>query len=93
MLLKNKWRWLGLPLLALPFLIGAPQAEGPSFAHYAADAAAQMEMLKSRFVVATAIASAGQWIVLGLLSGVAVSRWIRPLLVPAFERPTVATVE
>ena len=93
MLLKSKWRWLGPPLLALPFLIGAPQAEGPSFAHYAADVASQMDILKSRFVAATAIASAAQWIVLGLLSGVVVSRWLRPLLVPAFERPGIPAIE
>ena len=79
-LAQGKWRWLGLPLLVLPFLVGAPHADGPAFARFPADAAAQMELLKSRFVVATAIASAVHWLVIGAVSGVVVARWLRPML-------------
>jgi cobalt transporter subunit CbtA len=77
---KGHWRWLGLPLLLLPFVIGAPHADGPAFADFPAEAAAQMQLLKSQFVVATAVASALQWLVLGAVSGVVVARWLRPLL-------------
>jgi cobalt transporter subunit CbtA len=80
-LVQSKLRGFGLFLLALPFLLGAPHAEGPAFAAFSADAAAQMEVLKSHFVVATAIASVVQWLVLGAVSGAVVARWLRPLLV------------
>ena len=39
-----------------------------------------MGLLKSRFLAATAIASAVQWLVLGAVSGVVVARWLRPML-------------
>jgi len=81
-LVRAKWRWLGVPLLVLPFLVGVPQSEGPAFARFSDDAAAQMELLKYRFVVATSIASAVHWLVLGAVSGIVVARWIRPILAP-----------
>jgi cobalt transporter subunit CbtA len=77
---KGKWRLLALPLLMLPFVAGAPHLEGSPFGNFPAEAAAQMQVLKSRFVVATAIASAVQWLVLGGVSGVLVARWLRPLM-------------
>ncbi|MBE0546094.1 MAG: CbtA family protein [Rubrivivax sp.] len=94
-LVPGKIRWLGLPLLALPFIVGAPDFGGPAFASYPAEAAAQMELLRSRFIVATFIASAVQWLVLGALCGIVVERWLRPLLalppaadaLPAVMRP------
>jgi cobalt transporter subunit CbtA len=77
---KGKWRLLALPLFMLPFVAGAPHVEGSPFGNFPADATAKMLVLKSRFVVATAIASAVQWLVLGGVSGVIVARWLRPLM-------------
>jgi len=71
-------RWLGLAVLALPFVIGAPHLDGGAFAGYGAEAGLQMEVLAGRFFVATSIASAIQWLALGGLSGWAVARWVRP---------------
>ena len=84
--IKAHWRWLGVPLLVLPFVIGAPHADGPAFAQFAADAAAQMEQLKSQFVVATAVASAVQWLAIGAVAGIVVPRWLRPLLADTGNR-------
>ena len=83
---KGHSRWLAASLLALPFVFGAPHADGPAFAQFSADAAAQMEQLKSRFVVATAIASAVQWLAIGALAGVVIPRWLRPLLADSGDR-------
>ena len=82
-LVRSWWRVLGLALLPLPFIIGAPHAEGAPFAEFAADAAAQMAALKAQFLVATAVASGVHWLALGALSGGAVQRWLRPLLAPS----------
>ena len=81
-LVRAKWRVLGLGLLVLPFAIGAPQHAGSPFAGMEADVALQMQQLVSRFVVATAVASALQWLLLGTLSALAVARWLSPLLNP-----------
>lgn len=79
-LVKAKWRVLGLGLLVLPFAIGAPQHAGSPFAGMAADVALQMQQLHAQFVVASAVASALQWLLLGTLSALAVARWLNPLL-------------
>ncbi|NMM05229.1 CbtA family protein [Polaromonas sp.] len=81
-LVRAKWRVLGLGLLVLPFAIGAPLHTGSPFAGMEADVALQMQQLASRFVVATAVASALQWLLLGVLSALAVARWLSPLLNP-----------
>lgn len=81
-LVKTHWRWLGLALLALPFAIGAPEHAGSAFAGMDAEAALQMQQLAARFVMATAVASALQWLLLGTLSALAVARWLSPLLNP-----------
>lgn len=81
-LVRAKWRVLGLGLLVLPFAVGAPQHAGSPFAGMEADVALQMQQLVARFVVATAVASALQWLVLGVLSALAVARWLSPLLNP-----------
>jgi cobalt transporter subunit CbtA len=81
-LVKAHWRWLGLALLALPFAIGAPEHAGSAFAGMDAEVALQMQQLATRFVVATALASALQWLLLGTLSALAVARWLSPLLNP-----------
>ena len=79
-LVRAKWRVLGLGLLVLPFAVGAPQHQGSPFAGLGAEAAAQMELLAGRFAVATTLASALQWLLLGTLCALAVARWLSPLL-------------
>ena len=81
-LVKANWRVLGLGLLVLPFAIGAPQHAGSPFAGMEADVALQMQQLHAQFVVASAVASALQWLLLGTLSALAVARWLSPLLNP-----------
>jgi cobalt transporter subunit CbtA len=73
-------RWLGLALLALPFAIGAPQVSGSLYPGQPADAAAQLQALNDRFVLATALATALYWLVLGTVAGMVTARWLRPLL-------------
>jgi cobalt transporter subunit CbtA len=48
---KGYWRWLAIPLLALPFMVGAPHIDGPLFAHHAIESAVQLEQLKLRFIL------------------------------------------
>jgi len=75
---KSPWRWAALLLLALPFVIGAPQPDTAPFAGHAPAAAAELEQLAQRFVGATAIANAVLWIVLGLGSAWAINRIVSP---------------
>lgn len=79
-LVKAPWRVLGLGLLALPFALGAPQNAGSPFAGMSAEVTLQMQHLHSQFVLASALASALQWLMLGTLSALAVARWLSPLL-------------
>jgi cobalt transporter subunit CbtA len=80
-LVRSRWRWLGLAIPALPFMICAPALAGARFAAFDAASAAQITELKSRFLIATTIASAVQWLALGMLSGAIVPRWLRPMLI------------
>lgn len=82
-LVRAKWRVLGLALLVLPYAVGAPHHEGSAFAGMGAEAMAQMQVLASQFVVATSIASAVQWLLLGTLCAVAAARWLAPVIHPA----------
>lgn len=86
---KGYRRWLGVPLLALPFVIGAPHAQDPAFGQFAAEAAAQLTQLKAQFIVATALASAVQWLAIGAFAGLVIPRWLRPLLADTGARPTL----
>jgi cobalt transporter subunit CbtA len=88
---QGRWRLLGLPLLALPFIVGAPPQAGSAFVGYSAEAMAQLQALKSRFVVVTGLASAIQWLLIGALSALAVVRWLRPAVRAAGGQPIPAT--
>ena len=74
------WRVLGLGLLALPFAVGAPRAEGSAFAGMSVEVATKMQTLASEFVVATSVASALQCLLLGVLCALLAARWISPLV-------------
>ena len=88
---KSSWRVLGLALLVLPFVIGAPEQLGSPFAGLRADAAVQLQALAKRFAWATAMASALQSLMLGVLCFAAAQRWLNPLLGAA--TPTTMTTE
>lgn len=90
-MVQSSWRVLGLAVLALPFAIGAPEQLGSPFAGLSADAAVQMQALAKRFVLATALASALQSLLLGVLCLAAAKRWLNPLLGAA--APTTLTTE
>lgn len=55
------WRWTGIPLLALPFLIPAPRATEAL--------AAPLVALTQRFIATTLAVNLASWLVLGALSG------------------------
>lgn len=74
-------RAAGLAVLALPFVVGAPRLHGSAFPEASAEAAAQLAALKSQFILATAMASALQWLALGALAGLVVTRCLRRALV------------
>lgn len=75
---RGPWRWIGVLLLAVPHLLGAPHA-GLPFAEHAPTEAAQLEAIARQFFVATAIANALYWLVLGSLAAWACRRWIADL--------------
>ena len=90
-MVPGNWRVLGLAALVLPFAVGAPEQLGSPFAGLSADAAVQMQALAKRFVWATALASALQSLLLGVLCLAAAKRWLNPLLRAA--TPTNLTTE
>lgn len=89
-LVRAKWRVLGLGVLVLPFAVGAPRPEGSPFADLGVQGAAQMALLADRFVVATTVASALQWLLLGALCALAAARWLAPWLGPVVSTSAVA---
>lgn len=78
---KAPWRWAGLVLLPVPHFIGAPQSGIDPFVGFPPEVAAQMSDLAWRFVWATAIANAVFWVALGVLSSLAIQRFVRPAVV------------
>jgi cobalt transporter subunit CbtA len=89
----RSWRFVpAIALLALPFLVGAPQHTGDALAGFTGEAHAQLEALGRQFIWATTWLSISFWGVLGLLCAVAFPRWVKPVLTrqqPAGE-PAIA---
>jgi predicted cobalt transporter CbtA len=77
---KTFWRCGGVVLLAMPFMLGAPQPEVDGFSAFSGDALVQMHALSAQFVLATALATAVYWLSLGLFSNLVVARWVRPFV-------------
>lgn len=61
---RSPWRWAGLALVFLPYLVGAPQAPVERFAHYPPAMAAELELIAQQFFAATAVANAAFWLAL-----------------------------
>lgn len=75
------WRFgAAAVLLALPFLVGAPQHTGDALAGFSGAAHAQLEELGRQFIWATTWLSLSFWVLMGLLCAVVYARWLRPLL-------------
>jgi cobalt transporter subunit CbtA len=71
---KSPWRWAAPVLIVIPHLVGAPHPEGVMFPDQAPAVAAALEELAQQFLVATAIANAVLWLVIGLVSVWSVKR-------------------
>ena len=83
---RGPWRWpLAVAVLALPFVVGAPQLHGAALAGYGVEAHASLEQLGQQFVWATTWVSLSFWVSMGLACGLTFQRWLRPVLLAAFE--------
>jgi cobalt transporter subunit CbtA len=67
----NRWRWLAIPLLLLPHVVGAPRVAG-TLPH-------GLAVLTRQFLIATLLVNLSSWLVLGAVSGWLWSRfsWLR----------------
>ena len=85
--LARRFRWLAASLLlALPFVLGAPQAAGDPLAGFGEQARAQLQELHGDFVVTTRWLSLVFWVSLGCMGGWTFRRWIRSTI-PAAREP------
>jgi cobalt transporter subunit CbtA len=75
----TKFKALGLLLLALPYVIGAPHNQGPMFQHADPAALAALTELHQRFVVISGITNLVFWLLLGIACRLAFNRWFRPI--------------
>ncbi|GAC1532092.1 MAG: CbtA family protein [Ramlibacter sp.] len=86
--LPSRWRWLAaLLLLALPFIIGAPQLLAEPLAGFDAQARAQLQTLHREFIWTTRGLSLSFWIGLGCVGGWVFDRWIKSAIPCASEVP------
>lgn len=87
--LPSRWRWLAaLLLLALPFLIGAPQPLADPLAGFDGQARAQLQELHSEFIWITRGTSLTFWVLLGCVGGWVFGRWIQSAIpLPLRSRP------
>lgn len=81
-----KWRWLAAAvLLALPFVVGAPQLQGDALAGYSLQNRIALEQLLQRFFWATTWVGVSFWLSIGLTCGLAFQRWLQPVFMPNFK--------
>lgn len=76
---KSPWRWAGIGILALPYLIGAPSPPTAAFINHSPRVINELTVLAHQFISATAIANAAFWLVLGLAAVWAARRIISPV--------------
>jgi cobalt transporter subunit CbtA len=67
----------GLLFLVIPYIVGAPQVDGPLFRHPDPFAVQALVELHRQFVVFSAISSLIFWLVLGLACRLAFNRWFK----------------
>lgn len=84
--LARRFRWLAAAvLLALPFVLGAPQAAGDPLTGFGEQARAQLQELQGEFEVTTRWLSLVFWVSLGCMGGWTFRRWIQSTIPPARE--------
>ena len=72
-----RFKILGIPALAVPFVIGAPHLDGPEFTHPDAEAVAALTDLHQRFIVASGLSNLVFWLVTGLLCAILFRRYFQ----------------
>ena len=91
---QASWRWLVVAaLLALPFVVGAPQLQGDALPGFGAEARAALEQLGEQFIWATTWVALSFWVSMGVVGGLAFQRWLRPSLMAVLKDAGVADVE
>lgn len=65
---KSPWRWAAICLFIVPYLVGAPSTPTEVLTNQSPAVIAELEVLASQFISATAIANACFWLALGLVS-------------------------
>lgn len=87
------WRWLvAAALLALPFVVGAPQLQGDALAGFGPEARVALAQLGTQFIWATTWVALSFWASMGLVGGLAFRRWVRPGLLAVLKGAGVADV-
>lgn len=86
-LARPRLKAIGLVLLVIPYLVGAPSHEGPAFTHPDAAAVAALTELHQRFIFATGAVNLLFWLALGLACGYAFKRWFKPPVAMGNEHP------
>lgn len=77
----NHWRWLvAAALLALPFIVGAPQPLGDALTGFDAQSRAQLQALERDFIWVTRWTSLSFWTSIGIVGGLVFARWLRPAI-------------
>lgn len=75
------WRWLAAAaLLALPFVVGAPQPLGDTLAGFDAPERTQLRALEHAFVWATRWTSLSFWTSIAIVGGLVFARWLKPAI-------------
>jgi len=72
-----KLKALGLAVMALPYLVGAPHPQGPVLLHPDTQTVLELTQLHADFVLASALTNLAFWLVLGLFSAYLLSRKLR----------------
>ena len=69
---------LGLVLVSIPFIVGAPAHEGPMFTHPDPAVVAALTNLHQSFIVASGVVNLVFWIALGIVTAMGFKRWLCP---------------
>jgi cobalt transporter subunit CbtA len=77
-----KFRALGLLFLVIPYIVGAPQIDGPMFQHADASAVEALTYLHQQFVVISAITNLVFWLLLGIACRFVFNRWFCRIAIP-----------
>lgn len=73
---KFPWRFAAPALIVIPFLVGAPHPTGEMFEGNSPEVVESLESLSQQFFIATGIANAVFWLVIGLLSAWTVRQFL-----------------